>query len=86
MNEKDMYKQKLHAKLNTLKRDIAKLKARVSASQSIDQIAMDKQVIALEHKLVDFQDKLTLANEEECDSIRKDVESDWNSLKERYRI
>ena len=81
MNEKELYKQKLQAQLDAWKADIAKLKAKVSAAQTDAQIAMDKQVIALERRLEDAQAKLAKVNEDEWDSRKKVVESDWDSLK-----
>ena len=81
MNDKMLYKQKLQAQLDTWKADIDKLKIKVSAAQTDAQIAMNKQIIALERRLEDAQAKLAKANEAEWDSRKKVVESDWNTLK-----
>lgn len=80
MNEKELYKQKLQTQLDTWKADIAKLKAKVSAAKTDAQIMMDKQVIALERRLEDTQDKLAKAIEDERDSRKEVVQSDWDSV------
>jgi hypothetical protein len=84
MNEKELYKQKFQAQLDEWKADIAKLKARASGAEADAQIAMNKQVEALEHKLEDARAKLselTGASEEAWDSVKLRAESAWVSLK-----
>jgi chromosome segregation ATPase len=84
MNEKELYKQKFQAQLDEWKADIAHLKAKASEAKADTQIAMNKQLEALEHRLEDAQAKLSElagASEDAWDSVKKNVESSWNSLK-----
>lgn len=84
MNEKELYKQKFQAQLDEWKADIAKLKAKASGAEADVQIAMNKQVEALERRLDDARAKLSElagASEETWDSFKKGAESAWDSLK-----
>lgn len=84
MTEKERYKQKVQAQLDEWKADIAKLKAKASGAKADAQIAMNKQVEALERKLQDAQAKLSElaeASEDAWDSVKKGGESAWDSLK-----
>jgi len=84
MNERELYKQKFQAQLDEWKADIAKLKAKASGAEADVQLAMNKQVEALEHKLEDARAKLSElagASEEAWDSVKMRAESAWVSLK-----
>lgn len=84
MNEKELYKQKFQAQLDEWKADIAKLKAKASGAKADTQIAMNKQLEALEHRLEDAQAKLSEladASEDAWGSVKNRVESAWSSLK-----
>lgn len=84
MNEKELYKQKFQTQLDEWKADIAKLKAKAAGAEADVQIAMNKQVEALERKFEDARAKLSElagASEEAWDSVKMRAESAWVSLK-----
>ena len=84
MTEKEQYKLRIQAQLDEWKADIAKLKAKAAGTKTDAQIAMNKQVKALEDKLEGAQKKLSELSEasgETWDSAKKAAESAWDSLK-----
>jgi hypothetical protein len=88
MDEKELYRQKAQAQLDEWKADVAKLKAKASGAKADTQIAINKQVGALERRLEDAQAKLTElagASEEAWHSVKTGAESAWGSLKSAVR-
>lgn len=88
MNEKELYRQKLQAELDEWKAENAKLKAKASGAKADVQIAMQRQVAALEHRLEDAQEKLAElaeAGEDAWHSLKKGVESAWESLQFAFK-
>jgi hypothetical protein len=88
MNQKELYKQKYQAQLDEWKAEIAKLKAKASGAKADAQIEMNKQVKELEHRMEGASAKLSElagAGEDAWDSVKKGVDSVWDSLKSAVR-
>ena len=84
MNDKMLYKQKLHPQLDEGIADIAKLKVKTSGTKTATNDAMHKQVAALKCSLKDPPGKRSQcikASSATWDLVKKAVESVWDSLK-----
>lgn len=87
MSEKDLYKQKFHAQLDVLKADVDKLKAKASIASANVQIELNKKMEDLDQQIRGVHTKLselTYSSAEAWESIKKGVESAWDSLKATY--
>ncbi len=83
MNEKKLYQQKKQAQLDEWKADVDKLKAQASAASADAQLALNKQIKALEIKFSEGTSKLAKleeASEEAWDSMTGGVEDAWDSM------
>ncbi len=84
MNEKALYQQKMQARLDEWKAEIAKLKAKASGASADVQLDVNKQIKVLERNLEEGKAKLSEiaeASEGAWESIKDGVESAWDSLK-----
>ncbi len=84
MNDKELYQQKMQARLNEWKADVDKLKAKASGASADVQLDMNRQIKVLEHNIEEGKAKLSelaTAGEDAWESIREGVESAWGSLK-----
>ncbi len=84
MNGKELYIQKFQAQLDEREADIAKLKAKASWAKADAQIAMNKQIEAIDLGLEDAQAKLSgrfEVSEAAWSSAKKCARSAWNFLK-----
>jgi len=84
MNEKDLYRQRVQAKLDLQKAEIAKLKARTTGFNTESHIALHKEVATFERELDHAQSKLSelaAASEEVWDAIINGLESAWHAIK-----
>ena len=84
MNNNELHRPKYLAQMDEWKADIAKLKLKASRAKEDVQLAINMEVAALERRLENYQAKLlelAAANEDTCDSIKKGVESAWNTMK-----
>jgi len=84
MSDKTLYEQKIQEQFDTCKTQIAKFKAEATHASATAQIEMHKQIKQLEDKVSEGQTKLAelrVASEEKFDTLRKGVESIWQSTK-----
>ena len=84
MNDKKLYEQKIQAEFDMCKANIDKFKAEASNASADAQIEMNKQIKQLEEKMHEGQSKLKElvdATEEKFDTMKKGVESIWQSTK-----
>jgi chromosome segregation ATPase len=84
MNDNELYQQRCQAQLAEWHADIAKLRARVAMVQADAQIAMNKEISALERRLENYQAKLAelgAARADAWESVQKGVESAWDAMK-----
>lgn len=83
MNDNELYRQRYQAQLDEWHADIAKLRARVAMAKADAQIAMNKEIAALERRLENYQSKLAelaVAREDAWDSVKSEVESAWDAM------
>jgi hypothetical protein len=84
MSEKELYKQKKQAQLDEWKAEVDKLKAKTSGASADAQLKMIKQIKSLESRIEDAKARLaeiTNAGEDAWKTLKKGVESSWDSLK-----
>lgn len=84
MNDKELYLQKLQARIDAWKADVDKLKAKASGASADVQLDMNQQIKELERRIEDGKAKLSElagAGEDAWESIKDGVESAWDSLK-----
>ncbi|MGB5365094.1 MAG: hypothetical protein WBM75_00550 [Polyangiales bacterium] len=84
MNDKELYQQKMQARLDEWKAQVDKLKAKASGASADAQLDMNKQIRVLERRIEEGKAKLselTEASEDAWGSIKEGVESAWDSLK-----
>ena len=83
MTDRELHKQKLQAQLDEWKADIAKLRARAAGATADAQLTMNKQVGALEHKLVEAQAKMVElgdASEDAWHTVKQGADAAWETL------
>ena len=84
MNDKELYQQKMQARLDEWKAEVDRLKAKASGASADVQLDMNKQIRVLERSIEEGKAKLTElaeASEDGGESIKDGVESAWDSLK-----
>lgn len=84
MNDKELYMQKLQARIDGWKADVDKFKAKASGASADVQLDINEQVRVLEGRIEDGKAKLSElgeAGEDAWESIKDGVESAWGSLK-----
>ncbi|MBK6289918.1 MAG: coiled coil domain-containing protein [Gammaproteobacteria bacterium] len=84
MSDKELYQQKMQARLDEWRAEVDKLKARTSGASADAQLKMSKQIKTLESKIEEGKTKLSQLAEAADDAwelIKDDVESTWDSLK-----
>jgi len=84
MNEKELYQQKIEAKLDEWKADLNKLKAQAEAASADMTLSFKKQMNSLADKIEQGEDKLDeLADkaDDAWDDFREDLESAWEKIK-----
>ncbi len=82
--DKELYRQKRQAQLDEWKAELDRLKAKAMGAKADAQIAINKQIEALEPKLKDARAKLSelsSASGEAWHSLKHGVESAWDSIK-----
>ena len=87
MNKKELYQQKKQAQLDEWKAEVDKLKAKASGGNADAQLALNKQIDALEGKIEEGKTKLAAiadASEEAWESAKEDLESAWDSIKSSF--
>lgn len=87
MSEKELYRQKMQAKLDGWKADLDKLKARTKGESADLGLKMKKQIDTIEKKIEEGEAKLAdlaEANEEKWTSIKESMDSLWGSIKSSF--
>jgi uncharacterized coiled-coil DUF342 family protein len=87
MSEKEIYQQKLKAKLDEWRSDIDKMRAKASGASADVKLEMNKKADELEAKIEEGKDKLAEladASDDKWESIKDDLESKWESLKSSF--
>lgn len=87
MNDKELYKQKYQAQIDQWKAEVEKLRAKASGAKADAQLEINKLVSDLEDKVHAANAKmgeLSGASEDAWDSVKKSVESSWNSMKASF--
>lgn len=88
MSEKELYRQKVQAKLDEWKADLDKLRARASAAGADAKLELNEQIQRLEAKIKEGEKKLAeLADtsEDAWDSVKHGFESAWEALKASFK-
>ena len=84
MNDKELYMQKLQARIDEWRADADKLKAKASGASADVQLDINKQVRVLERNIEEGKAKLAelaATSEDAWESIKDGVESAWDSLR-----
>jgi len=84
MNDRDLYQQKMQARLNEWNAEVDKLKAKASGASADVQLDINEQIRVLERNIEEGKGKLSeiaAAGEDAWESIKEGVESAWDSLK-----
>lgn len=84
MEDKELYRQKYQARLDELKADVAKLKARAAGARADVRIEMNKRAAELDQRLHEASAKLAelaAAGEGTWDAARRKAETTWDALK-----
>jgi septal ring factor EnvC (AmiA/AmiB activator) len=87
MNEKELYQQKKQAQLDEWKAEVDKFKAKASEASADAQMELNKQIEALEGKIMEGKAKLAeiaAAADDAWESIKGGMESAWNSMKSAF--
>lgn len=85
MDTKNAYKQKIEAKLELVKTNIAVLKAKAKGATADMRIKYSKEIETLEDNYAIVQSKLGelgKASEDAWKHLKKDIENSWDSLRE----
>lgn len=88
MEDRELYRQKAEAKLDELKADLAKLKARASGASADGQLKLNKEMDVLEEKLKEGKTRLAEladAGSDRWASMKSDLESHWDGLQKRFQ-
>jgi septal ring factor EnvC (AmiA/AmiB activator) len=84
MKDKELYQQKMQARLDEWNAEIHKLKAKSSRASADVQLDINRQIRLLERDIEDVKAKLreiATAGEDAWESIKGGVEDAWGSLK-----
>lgn len=84
MSEKELYRQKMKARLDEVMADIDKLKAKASGASADMKLKLTQHIKDIEVKVDEGKAKLTeLGNtkEERWESVKEGTESAWEALK-----
>ncbi|MDX2423050.1 MAG: coiled coil domain-containing protein [Amphritea sp.] len=83
MSNKELYKQKMQAKLDEWEADVDVLKAKASQASSNAQLEWNQEINLLKGKIEHGKAKLAKvsnASEDSWESIKKGVDSAWDAL------
>ena len=84
MSEKELYRQKMKARLDEFMADIDKLKARASGASADVKLKLNEHIKEIEEKIDEGKEKLAElgnTNEERWESVKERVDSSWEALK-----
>ncbi len=84
MDNKELYRQKMQARLDELAAEFDKLKAKVAGANADAQLELNKQMEALQSQIEEAKKKLTELSEARDDvweSIQGSTEAIWNSIR-----
>ena len=84
MSKKELYKQKMQARLDEWEAEVDRFKAKVSGASANVQLELNKEINSLEGKIAQGKTKLTQiadASEDSWELIKEGADSAWDSLK-----
>ncbi|MCW5203390.1 hypothetical protein VU11_03765 [Desulfobulbus sp. US2] len=84
MSEKELYRQKMKARLDELMADIDKLKAKAAGASADVKLKLTEHIRDIEVKVDEGKEKLAElgnTNEERWESVKEGGESGWEALK-----
>lgn len=87
MTDKELFKQKKQAQLDTWKAEVDKLKAKAADSSADAQLELKKQISELEGRIEEGKAKLSSladAGEEKWESMKEDAEAAWASIRSGF--
>lgn len=87
MSEKEIYQQKLKAKLDEWRSEIEKMRAKASGASADAKLEMNKKTDELEAKIEEGKNKLAEladASDDKWETMKDDLESKWESLKSAF--
>lgn len=87
MSDKDLYQQKMQARLDEWNAELDKLRAQASRASAERKQQLKKEIEALEGKIDDgkkWLDELAEASEDAWDSIKKGMDSAWDSIRSSF--
>jgi uncharacterized coiled-coil DUF342 family protein len=87
MSEKEIYQQKLEAKLDEWRSEIDKMRAKASGASADAKLEMNKMADELEAKIEEGKNKLAEladASDDKWESVKDDLEAKWQSLKSAF--
>ncbi len=84
MKDRELYQQKMQARLDEWKAEVDKLKAKSSGASADVQLDINRQIKMLERNIEEGKAKLSeiaAAGGDAWESIKEGVESAWDALK-----
>lgn len=84
MNEKELYRKKMQAKLDEAKAELDKLRAKAKGAGADRGLRLAEQIKSLENKLEDGKknlNKLAETSDDAWQSVKEGLDSAWDSLK-----
>lgn len=87
MEDKELYRQKAEAKLDELKAELAKLKAKAAGAGADGQLKLNKEMDVLEVKLKEGKIRLAEladAGSDRWANMKSEMESHWDALQKRF--
>jgi len=88
MNNIEHYRQKYQAQIDEWRADIFKLKSKATVAKMGTQLAMNKEIAALDRRLENYQAKfseLAAAQESTWDAAKRGWELTWESMNSALR-
>ncbi len=87
MSEKEIYEQKIKAKLEEWRSEIDKMRAKASGASADAKLEINKKADELEAKIKEGKNKLAElvdASDDQWQSMKDDLDSKWESLKSAF--
>ena len=88
MTDKDVYVQKLHAKLDEWNAEIDRLKAKAKMAEAESRLEYQKEIEKLEKSRAETDEKLAdlrQAGEGAWEDLKSGVQSAWNSMEDAVK-
>jgi len=88
MNKKDLYKQKLQAKLDEWQADVDKMKAKLGGASVGAKLEINQEINQLEGKLGEGRNKLeelSEATEENWENLKASIDETWEGIANSFK-